>query len=1091
MKTHLPVILRKALLSAFVSAAAFSAVSVSAAYEDLDNTSHPYSGDYTDHDIFIYRDNDGDFHTALHGNGKDFCDRGWESTSRTYNEINAKPCDYLDNDIFVVRGAKPEEYTYSSVHAEGNVTAAHSIMLDVYCDLWGNTSTSDITAGHTIYLSKTATLHGHNVTAKIAYLESGSYLECGGTLTLTGSKDYRYEVPTNHDSAEGNRNSTKWVDDSSKAYYSLVLDGGRIKTHGLTVGERILSTGGELAVTGNTNIEKNAKFSGTAITVGGTASFKENLEMHALRDSVLHDVNVTGNFTYSRDGGYSSSLDVLGTLRVDKKDGEYGNMTLSEGGKISVNNVEVAGTLELNGSSTLNVHSGGSVFAAKGITISNSTITSEGSGVDLSSDGTIALKGNPSVSGVRNMRFDCLSIDAASSIAGVASLSGNDMEVYGDHTFSGNSSISLSGYLDLHNGTVVFSGSELQMQVGGITLDEARLAIRDGMSFTVSGGPTISHNLEVSNHSTLTINGVLARSLFDTGTHLGTEIKGDSRLEVKKGAHIDNSFTLSQSTASIGTWLRVHGATTATDSVLTVGKFDDVSFVADAQVSLSGTQLSAAALWVARESSSTDQGISITDNSKVTLADNDLRSISTTGSILISASTVDANHEVETTGADTCITVADQSTLKVGGYLSSNGGISISGGSSVEVYDTSTILTQYDRGRVLAGKLLSLTGGSSLQMYEATADKLVMSGQSSIRCSSAKFTFDEVSMQDSYLYSASLKVTGNLVSTATVPTAEGQDMVGIELYSAYVIGNVELSGTRFEAGVLTTDGNLTAEKGAVIQLRHNDTTTRISGTFNVANSSFSSQQNLELQGDASVSGEGAELNVDGNLTAGKLAVTDGAKLNVSNNLKAGKLSVTDGAKLTVNDYAEFDLLAVSDDSTANLYYKGMHRINNLELHSASLNLLDKSGNVPTYTGNLTVESLKVEGDSFMEGNLIIANSGKLDFATDAVLTMGCNVTIGSDTILTIDSSVDTAPVTLFADVEGLTLGGTNITSVGWYDAYGILALVNGNAITDNGQYVIGFWNGTVSVAAANVPEPATATLSLLALACLASRRKRK
>ncbi len=162
------------------------------------------------------------------------------------------------------------------------------------------------------------------------------------------------------------------------------------------------------------------------------------------------------------------------------------------------------------------------------------------------------------------------------------------------------------------------------------------------------------------------------------------------------------------------------------------------------------------------------------------------------------------------------------------------------------------------------------------------------------------------------------------------------------------------------------------------------------------------------------------------------------------------------------------------------------------LGDANLPTLTLSGGtigIQDHAGTINVTSLTVTDASVINADLVIAENGSLDMS--AVVTMGCAVTIGAGTELTADASLTTGPVVLFSDVESLTLGTTEITKMGWYDANGILASVNGTAVTGEGQYVIGFWNGDVSIAAANVPEPATATLSLLALAALAARRRRK
>lgn len=138
-------------------------------------------------------------------------------------------------------------------------------------------------------------------------------------------------------------------------------------------------------------------------------------------------------------------------------------------------------------------------------------------------------------------------------------------------------------------------------------------------------------------------------------------------------------------------------------------------------------------------------------------------------------------------------------------------------------------------------------------------------------------------------------------------------------------------------------------------------------------------------------------------------------------------------------------------------------------------------------GTLTLSKLTMAGSSYLGADLVVASGGSLSFAENAVLTMGCSVSLSSDTALTIGGDANAAPVLLFNSVEELVLNGDAVTE-GFYDAADVLLTLNGESIT-HGQYFLCYQNGDVSIT--NVPEPATATLSLLALVALTARRKRK
>lgn len=372
-------------------------------------------------------------------------------------------------------------------------------------------------------------------------------------------------------------------------------------------------------------------------------------------------------------------------------------------------------------------------------------------------------------------------------------------------------------------------------------------------------------------------------------------------------------------------------------------------------------------------------------------------------------------------------------------------------------------------GHVIAGGNFGVTSADE-QTIQLTWDN---SGNNGI-ITSGKFVVDDIDMSVDNTASGSVTLKGGVQMKVTDGTiwysTKGSSLLLEE--GAEVINNgFSIKGTT-NVGVITTNGT-PASQGHVasfmgtniMQVANADITyTDVAATSINAAMKDSKLTVAEGAGQVTIA-TAAELS--GLETHGALAVNANTTVSGTASI-AGALSVANGVTLSLQ----------KADTT----------IGTVTLNGGTITIGTHSGELVD-VAKLTTSNLTVTADSTINADLVLAENSSLNMS--AVVTMGCAVTIGTGTKLTADTSLTDAPVVLFSDVESLTLGTTEITKMGWYDANGILASVNGTAVTGEGQYVIGFWNGDVSIAGANVPEPATATLSLLALAALAARRKRK
>ncbi len=230
--------------------------------------------------------------------------------------------------------------------------------------------------------------------------------------------------------------------------------------------------------------------------------------------------------------------------------------------------------------------------------------------------------------------------------------------------------------------------------------------------------------------------------------------------------------------------------------------------------------------------------------------------------------------------------------------------------------------------------------------------------------------------------------------------------------------------------------------------------------------------------------EGASLSSTGQLTA------RGARGNLVK-LGAGTAAINNTANVIANIRAEAGELQVFGDTVYDLQ----------DLQAATS---AKLGFYIGAVGDAAKEaSVRVNGTatfgagSTLNANLTMTTGSTLEvaeggLAMGSTLTLQEGITLGETTLERIHSLSVGESTTLFSGVDGLTLGNKEYASITAEDS--ILAAPYFSNLESN--YAITY-TGTndgslnITMLAMSVPEPTTATLSLLALAALAARRRRK
>lgn len=341
--------------------------------------------------------------------------------------------------------------------------------------------------------------------------------------------------------------------------------------------------------------------------------------------------------------------------------------------------------------------------------------------------------------------------------------------------------------------------------------------------------------------------------------------------------------------------------------------------------------------------------------------------------------------------------------------------------------------------------------------------------------------------------------------------------------TSLVIGEIKAFNTYYDNIMKSLEANsLTKDIDPTIALTHSGAGTVTLNGVNFTEEIGSAKehstitQNDYVAADGTVTTSTGAINLNGKYQGVTFDITQtgGGKINLNSDIQAGKveqsgtgtITVAAGKTLTAESIeisggklvnngtitgpstepvmllADADNIAALDntESMMNITITGGQVLNygtlngSISVEGGILELLD--GNVGAIT--MTAGDIIVKRDSNVDS--ITLNGGTITFEDGAILTVANGVELnGAKVFVNVDSLEDIvsgAEITLFDDATDTEA--FNNTLVTFVDANGeeTQAIVNGAAT-----------GGSITV----VPEPTTATLSLLALAALAGRRRRR
>lgn len=1000
-----------------------------------------------------------------------------------------------------------------------------------------HTGGTEVLSGATLSLNSASTLGGTITNAGTVAFTEGTALNIGDPANYTGNVTFIDTKGAETEQGNGFANIGSLT----------IIDGGTI-TGSATVHlngqdlELSAATNGTVAVN-DTDYTTYYLKSGSAvlsdITDYNESSANAHVNMQAGTTLTVDSGTMTGTMTVSADTVYTQpEAGIAGTYDKDVTIADLGGsgalsvtggatMTLAGGGNGDINLAMNNGKLVVTADTTIgNITAPGN---ANGITVNEGAklsatnidpawslgdVTVNGEldvtnlklhtgAVNKSFNGTGTLKAGSALFtnwtrytfSVNTMEFGSMSVSNGSDIT----IGGGTATIEGALTVAGGSQLTVSGgTLNLGtsstvNGTMSTTGGRVVTGEAGLTVANGgtlsinRISGNDGSqgaiqgSLTVqnggtvklaqgdvlgySGGATSTQKLKVENGGTVKL--MHANNETFTGALV---LNGTITTEVANNADAVGMWDLFRGNASVSVDAREHGVFDKTTLRI---RRDNATFTVGEDGSLTtgniilGAGESNGHIIKAGSGDMIVGGTAAITGLQVTGGSIDFQ----TGTVALNA----LNVAADTAASFVSLTLNNNATLDIAG--------------SVSLSNTLSLGTGITLGDSLTAALANLTTGNSLTLFSG-ATTFNVNGSAFVEGTTASTVFSGIT-SDNYLLSfadnivsitlAGPDFSGDIIinsdtDEATVPAGEYTSLTGESGYTLSFEGETTITGDiAMEAGSTATieSGASIANKGVTIAGAE-DGSTSLGGTESGASYTVTN-------GDVTVdTTAAAPVTLDAALTNSSLTNESSQELTVTGG-DSTLTSITIAADTAINftnvtTEVEVDSLTLNAGAAIGVF--------------ADAETLENTEKTLTVTGTMTVT-----GNAAMNANLVVEDGAALDLA--GTVTMGCSVTLGQDLTLTLTTDVgynpDTDLILLFDSAESVTLGVHVDVNNEWLAASEVFSSITIDSMLVNiDDYVVGVWEDRVFLATTQAaPEPATATLSLLALAGLAARRRRR